>query len=156
MQAAEPWKCHDPSHDGRLDGPMLGGIFGQGQVAAILVVPGRELGKQATGMPFVQYNDVIEALSTQSADHPLAMSVHQRCLNGRLDLADAQALCSPREFESVGSIAIPDQKLRSCLRAASGTWGWRGGVVTGFTSCIPSDADPRPNRRSAENRVCFT
>ena len=64
-----------------------------GPEATILVVPGGELSKQATGMPF-------------------AIGVHQRCRNGRLDLADAEVPCSPREFESVGVIAIPDQNLR--------------------------------------------
>ena len=57
MQAAEPGKGHDLPHDGRLDGSVFRGILGQGQVATILVVPGGELGKQATGMSFVEHDE---------------------------------------------------------------------------------------------------
>ncbi len=113
MQASQPGKGYDLPHDGRLDGSVFRGILGQGQMASILVVPGGELSKEAMGMPFVQHDGVVETLSAQGADQPFAIGVHQRCLNGCLDLADAQALGSPREFESVGSIAIAEQKLRS-------------------------------------------
>ncbi len=65
MQAAQPGKGHDFPHDGRFDWSVFRGILGQGQMAPILVVPGAELSKQATGMPVVPDDDVVETLSAQ-------------------------------------------------------------------------------------------
>ncbi len=59
MQAAQPRKGHDLPHDGWLNWSVFRGILGQGQMAPILVVPSGELIKQATGMPFVEHDDVV-------------------------------------------------------------------------------------------------
>jgi hypothetical protein len=43
-------------------------------------------------VPFVQRDQVVEALAADGADHPLCEGVHPRCSHGGAYLADAEAL----------------------------------------------------------------
>jgi hypothetical protein len=62
-----------------------------GREAPVLVVPAAEFGEQALGVPFAQYDQVVETLAAKSADHPLRECAHPRRSHRGADFADAEA-----------------------------------------------------------------
>ena len=75
MQPANLGNSNDGSVTWRRRGAREGGVFRQRQVRSGLVVVD-EIGSQdAPKVPFIEKNDVIQALAPDGADHPFDVTV---------------------------------------------------------------------------------
>src|SRR2546425_1963614 len=129
----------------------MGAIAVESLMRARRVVVGEVPAQQASEMPFVEDDDVIEAFSSNRPDDALGEGILPGRAWGDEDLVDPHALHPPREHVAVDGVAITEQVLgrglfREGLDKLLG--GPSGGRVVGhidvdeFPASVPKDNEP--------------
>src|SRR5437899_6672480 len=129
----------------------MGAIAVESLMRARRVVVGEVPAQQASEMPFVEDDDVIEAFPSNRSNHALGIGVLPGRAWGDEDLVDPHALHPPREHVAVDGVAITEQVLgrglfREGLDKLLG--GPSGGRVVGhidvdeFPASVPKDNEP--------------
>jgi hypothetical protein len=119
------------------------------------VVVGKVPAPQASEMPFVDHNDVIEAFPSNRPDDALGEGILPRGARGDEDLAHSQAFHAPCEHFAVDGIPIAEQvRRRSRFREAldqlvGGPGG--GGVVGDVDNGRVLDSDVEGSRTRRAN-----
>jgi hypothetical protein len=117
LKAAEAGKGDDGTYLRRLDRPVVRGVLREGEMRAILVVPGLELSEQPSRVSFTDHDDAIEELAADGPDETLGVAVHLRRADGGLDGPNAQTPDSMGELLSICSVAIWRMSRRTSARA---------------------------------------
>ncbi len=113
MKTAETRKREDLAHLGRLDWPVVRGVLREGDMNAILVVPGLELSEQPPRVSFTDHEYVVEELAADGPDEALGVAVRSLRADGGLVGPNAQTPDLTGELLSICSVAVPDQELGS-------------------------------------------
>jgi len=71
--------------------------------------------KHTVEMPLVEHDDMIEHVSPDAANDPLAVRILPRALRGYLDLFDAHGLCPLLKNIAVDAVAVAEQIARRFL-----------------------------------------
>jgi hypothetical protein len=111
MQPAEDRDLSDRSILGRFDGSVNRTIFVERQMSPVVVVVGHELTKNAQQVAFVEDDDVVESVSSASADHSFAEGILPGRPRRAENLFDAHVFDAPSELAAIDAIAIADEIL---------------------------------------------
>lgn len=87
----------------------------QRQVRSRMMIVVEVRSKNPQQVPFVENDDMIEALSTDGTDQPLNEWILPRRPIGDDDFLDAHMLDPPAEESAVDGVAIADQESRSMI-----------------------------------------
>src|SRR5881296_3618346 len=151
MKSADLWDREDAPARWRLHVARVGAVVVEGLMRAGGVVVREVTAQQASEMPFVEDDDVIEAFPSNRPDDALGEGILPGRSWGDEDLVDPHALHPPREHLAVDGVAITEQVLgrglfREGLDKLLG--GPSGGRVVGhidvdeFPASVPKDNEP--------------
>ena len=108
MQAANIRELDDRAAIGRLHWSRVGTIHVQRQVCTPTMVVVEVPGEDAPQVPFVEDNDVIQAVSPDAADHAFDVRILPWAARGGENLFDADALDASPKGLAIDRIAIPE------------------------------------------------
>jgi len=151
MKSADLWDREDAPARWRLHVARMGAVVVEGLMRARGVVVREVTAQQASEMPFVEHDDVIEAFPSNRPDDALREWILPGRAWGDEDLANPHAFHPPCEHVAVDGVAIAEQVLGRCLfREALDKLldGPGGGWVVGdvdmheFSPVVPKDQEP--------------
>lgn len=109
METAEDRRADDLAA-ARIDTTWERAVPVERRVWALLVVVGDELAQRREQVPRAERDDVVGALATDRADHPLDVGIHHRHLASDAHRPDAYRLELAAEGVSIDAVPIVDQK----------------------------------------------
>jgi hypothetical protein len=151
MKAADLRNRNDATGCWRLNFSLIGAIVAEGLMRARGIVVRDIPAQQASEVPFVDHEDVIEAFPTNRPDDALGEGILPGCPRGDEDLAHPQAFQPPHEHVAVDGIPIAEQvRVRGLIREAldqlvgSPGGGWVVGNVDmdEFSTMVSKNQEP--------------
>lgn len=124
MKPANLGEGYDVAHLGRLNRTRIRTVVVQRPMRSRRMVVGRVATKNAHEVPFVQNDDVVEALSPDRSDQTFTIRILPRRGGGCDDFRDAHRLDTPDEVSTEDAVTVAKQIAR------------RGIVRKGFTHLL--------------------
>ena len=148
MKAADLRNRNDATGCWRLNFSLIGAIVAEGLMRARGIVVRDIPAQQASEVPFVEHDDVIEAFPSNRPDDAFSEGILPGRSGGDEDLAHPQAFHPPDEHIAIDRVSVAEQVLGRCLcrealdKLVSSPGG--GGVVGGvdmneFSTVVSKD-----------------